>query len=206
MKTIAIISGGDYCAMPNINRAELIVACDKGVRYAARAGITPNVVLGDFDSYRGKLPKSARVVRLPSEKDDTDTVAAIRFALEEGATDLALYCVEGGRSDHFIGNIQAAAFAASRGARVVMYGLDALYTVVPPGKYVFPRKKGYFSLFSLTGKCRGVFLSGAKYPLSGAETDSCFPLGVSNEWAEDEITLEFSEGVALIIETCGARE
>lgn len=203
MKTYAIISGGDYAPMPGIDRADFIIACDRGCEHAARFGVVPDVVIGDFDSFCGELPSGAKIIRLPVEKDDTDTVGALRIALSEGADKVEMYCVEGGRPDHFVGNIQAAAFAAGSGVCVKMHGEAATYCVLPRGTYEFPRKKGFFSLFSLSGSLSSVTLSGAKYTLENATLTSLFPLGVSNEWASEKITLSFSGGVALVIESEG---
>ena len=152
--------------------------------------------MGDFDSYSGKLPSGVETIRLPVEKDDTDTVSAIKLTIERGAKSIYMYCAEGGRRpEHFIGNIQAAAFAAKQGVCVTVFGKDTLYRVLPHGKYVFDKKQGYLSLFSLTGECTGV----TKYTLSDGTLYSCFPLGISNEWSGDKAELEFCEGVMLVI-------
>ena len=92
----AIISGGEYSPMDDIKAAEYIIACDRGYSYAKRSGIVPDLLLGDFDSYTGKLPEGAAVERLPREKDDTDTMHAVRRALELGFTRISLYCALGG--------------------------------------------------------------------------------------------------------------
>ena len=196
----AIISGGEYASMPDIEKAKVVVACDKGYEYALAAGINPGVIVGDFDSYSGKLPSGVETIRLPIEKDDTDTVSAVKLAIGRGAKIIYMYCAEGGRRpEHFIGNLQAAAFAAKQGVCVTVFGQDTLYRILSPGKYVFNKKQGYLSLFSLSGECTGVTLKGTKYTLSAGMLDSCFPLGISNEWTDDKAELEFCEGVMLVI-------
>ena len=114
----AIISGGEYSPMDDIKAAEYIIACDRGYSYAKRSGIVPDLLLGDFDSYTGNLPEGAAVERLPREKDDTDTMHAVRRALELGFTRISLYCALGGRLDHLLANLQAASYAAERGVPV----------------------------------------------------------------------------------------
>ena len=144
----AIISGGEYASMPDIEKAKVVVACDKGYEYALAAGINPGVIVGDFDSYSGKLPSGVETIRLPIEKDDTDTVSAVKLAIGRGAKIIYMYCAEGGhRPEHFIGNLQAAAFAAKQGVCVTVFGKDTLYRVLPHGKYVLDKKQGYLSLF-----------------------------------------------------------
>ena len=43
-----------------------VIACDRGYEYAARCGIKPDLLLGDFDSYTGALPAGVEVLRLPA--------------------------------------------------------------------------------------------------------------------------------------------
>ena len=63
----AIISGGEYASMPDIEKAKVVVACDKGYEYALAAGINPGVIVGDFDSYSGKLPSGVETIRLKAD-------------------------------------------------------------------------------------------------------------------------------------------
>ena len=76
-KLCAIISGGEPDDLTGIHEADFIIACDRGYAYAKEAGIRPDLLVGDFDSYRGALDKSVPVLDLPVEKDDTDTMARI---------------------------------------------------------------------------------------------------------------------------------
>ena len=46
-----------------------------------------------------------------------------------------------------------------------------------------------------------VSIRGAKYPLADARISSAFPIGVSNEWAEDEAVVTVHEGTILIVES-----
>ena len=63
-----------------------------------------------------------------------------------------------------------------------------------------PRRDGWsLSVFALDGPCRGVCISGAKYPLANAELLPSFPLGVSNTWAAAEAVVTVAEGILLIV-------
>ena len=75
-KLCAIISGGEPDDLTGIHEADFIIACDRGYAYAKEAGIRPDLLVGDFDSYRGALDKSVPVLDLPVEKDDTDTICS----------------------------------------------------------------------------------------------------------------------------------
>lgn len=198
-KSCAILSGGTYSPPAGIEEAELVIACDKGYAHAMRAGICPDLFVGDFDSLVGDVDANVSVLELPCEKDDTDTMAAVRYAVEHGYTRLRLYCALGGRLDHLLGNLQAAVFAVEHGARVeIVDDADGMH-IFGGGSMVVPARDGYsLSLLSLTDECRGVTVRGVKYPLENATLTNAFPIGVSNEWCGDaEITLE--SGVLAVI-------
>ena len=75
-----ILSGGERHPLAGIRPGDFVVACDRGYAYAAAEGVRPDLVISDFDSYGGRVAEDVPVRRLPTEKDDTDTMAAVRFA------------------------------------------------------------------------------------------------------------------------------
>ncbi len=94
MKTV-IFSGGNildgYFVKNAIKNAELIVAADSGAEKAYSLGITPHVLVGDFDSISKKhldllKLKNIEIVSSHSEKDETDTEMAMQVAVKKGAT------------------------------------------------------------------------------------------------------------------------
>ena len=78
---------------------DLVIAADAGYETCRTAGITPDVILGDFDSMDAPA-QGPGVIHLPVEKDDTDTGHAITYALAHGFRTLVLTCALGGRLDH----------------------------------------------------------------------------------------------------------
>ena len=108
------------CALPQShafvpNPGDLVIAADGG--YAHLHGIQADLVVGDFDSL-GFIPAGESVVRHPAEKDDTDTMLAVKTGLERGETEFHIYGGMGGRrTDHTVANFQALLYLARRGAR-----------------------------------------------------------------------------------------
>ena len=200
MSSCLIISGGEFAPFTPPAEDEFVIACDRGNAYALRCGIKPDLLVGDFDSYRGPVEESIPVRRLPTEKDDTDTVSALRYALDHGFRELRLVCALGGRLDHLLANLQAAVFAAVRGANVRIESTDVIVQSLRQGSLRLPRQEGWsLSVFAADGPCRGVSIDGAKYPLLERELSPAFPLGVSNEWAGDEALVSVREGTLLIV-------
>ena len=177
----AIISGGEYSPMDDIKAAEYIIACDRGYSYAKRSGIVPDLLLGDFDSYTGKLPEGAAVERLPREKDDTDTMHAVRRALELGFTRISLYCALGGRLDHALANVFSligsgldGMMADDREMLLVMRQNDEVSVRLDSAPLAI-------SLIALSPICDGVTITGTHWPLHDAVLKAYEPYAVSNK-------------------------
>lgn len=201
-KTCLIISGGDFSPFPSeLPSFDYIIACDRGYEYARRLGLVPDVIIGDFDS--SSQPGTEIPVYVhPVMKDDTDTMLAVRHALEKGFKEIFICCALGGRLDHAFANIQSLAFAAEAGAVAHIISEDTLITVFSGGCMTFPRREGRsFSCFALSDICAGVSIRGAKFECGGLNIANRFPIGVSNVWEEDEISVSCESGILMVIES-----
>lgn len=146
------------------------------------------------------LTNTACVIRLPQEKDDTDTMCCIKKGLELGMERFLIAGGIGGRLDHTLANLQSLAYLNVRGVPAVLADKKNLVQIVSPGCLTLARQEGFhFSLFSYSARCRGVTLSGAKYPLTEAVLENSFPIGVSNEFAAETVTVSHSEGQLLVL-------
>ena len=126
MKRCFIFSAGTYFGLRERPQSgDLVLAADAGYEVCRREGIVPDLVLGDFDSM--EQPKDAEnVLRVPVEKDDTDTMLAVKTALENGCDTIYLYGGTGGkRLDHTLANLQTLLFIRRRGARGYLYDDDS---------------------------------------------------------------------------------
>ena len=200
-KKCVIISGGDYYLPCGVADGAFVIACDKGYGYCVKAGIAPDLTVGDFDSYRGKIPQAGEVKVLPCEKDDTDTMFAVKEACARGYKDIRIYCAAGGRYDHFLANLQTAAYAALRGAKVRITGLYDDFYVFSSGEITLKKQEEKsLSVFALSDKCEGVTVKGAKWELFETELTNGFPLGVSNEWSlRGETSISVKKGVIAVV-------
>lgn len=52
-KPWAIVSGGRFSPLTDLEKCGYIIACDKGYVYLAERGLRPDLLVGDFDSYTG---------------------------------------------------------------------------------------------------------------------------------------------------------
>ena len=126
MATCYIVGAGDFTARGFApGPGDLILAADGGYRALYRLGTTPDLLLGDFDSLGdAPLPPGLPVLRFPVRKDDTDTGLALRYGLEQGFRDFALYGCAGGRTDHLLANFQSMARVSRLGATIRLAAPD----------------------------------------------------------------------------------
>lgn len=195
-----VISGGDFSPVSGISPDDFVIACDRGYVYCERLGLRPDLIISDFDSYSGPVDSEIPLNRFVSEKDDTDTMLAVRYAVEHGFHELLLCCALGGRLDHLIANLQSLVYAQKHGLPAVLLSEDTEIRTLAGGALRIPRREDRsLSVFALDGPCQGVCITGAKYPLANAELLPSFPLGVSNTWAGEEAVISVEEGILLIV-------
>jgi len=183
----------------NLRPDDLLIAADGGFAAVERMGISPHLVIGDFDSL-GERPNHPNAVVLPKEKDDTDMAAAIKLGRERGYTRFALYGGTGGRLAHTLANLQLLDGLACQGCRSFLVGEGTVSTAIHNGTLSFPASmSGYLSVFCASGRAEGVTLSGLKYELSGATLTGSVPLGVSNEFTGTDARIAVENGTLLVL-------
>ena len=180
---------------------DVVIAADAGYRVCRKLDIVPDLLLGDFDSME-QPADFVNVRRSPVEKDDTDTMLAIKVALEKGFQDLLLLGMTGGRLDHSIANIQSLVYAVIHGAKACLLDEDLWISAITGGQQItVPYREGFvLSVFAHSDRCSGVCLRDLFYPLENGVITNTFPLGVSNHFLPGKggkIAIE--EGIAVII-------
>ena len=175
-KCIIFCAAGFDGLLEPIGEEDFVIAADGGLRHTQALGLTPDCILGDFDSL-GYVPAGAKV--FPTRKDDTDSMLAIREGLSRGYRTFTLYgALDGERLDMTVANYQALMFLAREGARGVLVGRRFLAAVVRNGSLEFPAGlDGTISVFCLGKDARGVTIRGLSYPLENAASPPTFPWG-----------------------------
>ncbi len=183
-----------------ITPEDYIYCADGGYLQAEKQGVTPHVIIGDFDSSPFPENCTAEIVKLPVIKDDTDTYYIARRIVKEKFTHALFFGVTGGRFDHTFANIQMLKYLAVEGIKATIYDKHTTFTAVRNGEVVLETQKNcYFSVFSMDEKCIGVCEKGGKYEIEDATVTNDFPIGVSNEFNDAPVTVSVKEGTLLII-------
>lgn len=179
---------------------DFVIAADAGYQTCRQVGVTPDLLLGDFDSM--EIPADfSNIRRSPVEKDDTDTMLAIKTGLAEGCGEFYLYGGTGGkRLDHTLANLQSLLYLCRRGARGWLYDNDFVWTVIENESLTVEKtvEWGLFSAFCLGDRAEGIDETGFQYPLRDAVLTPEFPLGVSNHILESAATITVRRGALAV--------
>ena len=187
------LQDGDYC-----------IALDGGIGYCDFLQVEPDLIIGDFDSVTKEEQKALeeiekaapeRVIRLKPEKDDTDMLYALKYALEQGFREFRIYAATGGRLDHTLANIQCLLYLKNHGAVGYLMDGNGMIMVLKNESVSFQENlEGYLSLFSLGERAEGVTIKGMKYPLQDYVMTNDFPIGISNEFIGEKAEISVRNG------------
>ena len=184
MKRCVIVGGADIGRYDRIRAClkadDFYICCDSGLKHREGLGIAPDLIVGDFDSYENPH-LAAETIVLPCEKDDTDTVFAVKEALKRGFQDFLLVGVIGGRLDHTLGNVSLLLMLDARGKRAKVLDDYSEMEIVSDKPARIEDRYSYFSLLNISGLARGITIQNAKFPLSNAEIPCEYQYGISNE-------------------------
>lgn len=209
-----IITGGNIrdefaCEKIKTGGYDMIMAADSGMDFLYRNHLTPDIIVGDFDSVDHDAldffweDKRIEFCRLDPVKDDTDTEYAIRDALSRGITQLTILGGTGSRLDHVLGNISLLGIGLEENVEIEL--VDEHNRVRMIDKPLSIRRDEQFgrfvSLIPYTGNVEHVTLTGFKYTLDDYTMGGFNSLGVSNEIKEEVARIEFSSGILLVIES-----
>lgn len=209
-----IISGGsvkDSFALSFLQqkKPEYVIAADRGMEFCYRNGISPDVIVGDFDSADGEVLSYFRgqgdveIITLNPVKDDTDTEFAIRHAMEKGASTITVLGGTGSRIDHVLGNIELLGIGLSRGIPIILQDSCNRVRMIDKGITIGKAEQFgvYVSLIPYTAQVEHLYLRGFKYPLSDYCMTGFNSLGVSNEIIDERGEISFEKGILLVIES-----
>ena len=203
MKRCVIVGGADINNYDYVRSRlcadDYIVFCDSGLKHLDALQVRPGLIVGDFDSHDNPNLDVETIV-LPCEKDDTDTVFAVKEAIRRGYEDVLLIGVVGARLDHTLGNVYILEYLDNLGKKgFIIDDYSEMELVSRQSAYIVDSFR-FFSLLNITGIAKGITVKNAKYPLKDADITCGYQYGVSNEvlpGMRAEVTVK--EGKLLLI-------
>lgn len=184
MKRCVIVGGADIGNYGFIREKlypdDYVIFCDSGLKHLEGLQARPSLIVGDFDSHENPHLDVETIV-LPCEKDDTDTVYAVKEAVKRGFDDFLLIGVVGARLDHTLGNVSILLYLDSLGKHGCIIDDYSEMEIVSDKPVSVCDRYAFFSLLNITGCAKGITITGAKYPLDGGEITCEYQYGISNE-------------------------
>ncbi len=179
-----------------------VICADAGYETALKFKVTPDLIVGDFDSAAGKPPKSLNTITIPVKKDVTDTMYAVMQGIARGFSSFVLLgCLGGARFDHSIANLEVLEYLLEQGARGALVDEHTQVLLLRGSRLRLSQMKGTIvSVFPYRGSSCNVSYEGLLYPLSHSTlTCAGTPMGVSNSVISDEAEISVHVGTALVI-------
>jgi thiamine pyrophosphokinase len=181
----------------------LVIAADAGASTALAFGYTPDVVIGDLDSIAAETLDELRrrcvpLEAFPRDKNATDGQLAIERALEPRPDKLYLVGFLGGpRLDQALANIL---MLTSIEVPALLLDRQNECRVLRPGAPLSwrPEPDEVVSLIPLTPTVDGVRTAGLRWPLSSERLVLGDTRGISNEPADQRVTVETRYGLMLV--------
>lgn len=174
----------DYARAKNyLRKDDFYIFCDAGLKHTEALGMKPDLIIGDFDSYSKEeaLKQGIETIVLPCEKDDTDTVFAVKEAMRRNFAEFLLVGVIGQRLDHTLANVSILYMLDEAGKEGRILDDYSEMQLVSGSPVRIDDTCAYFSLLNVSGQAEGVTIKHAKYPLQDAAIHCEYQYGVSNE-------------------------
>ena len=178
---------------------DFVIFCDSGLKHMENLQVQPSLIVGDFDSHENPHLDVETIV-LPCEKDDTDTVYAVKEALKRGYDNFLLIGVVGARLDHTLGNVSILLYLDSLNKKGCIIDDYSEMEIVSNEPVSISNRYSFFSLLNITGCAKGITITGAKYPLVDGKISCEYQYGVSNEVSPGQVAVvSVKEGKLLLI-------
>ena len=203
MKRCVIIGGAPIGRYDRIRALltenDYYIYCDSGLKHRDALGKAPDLIIGDFDSYE-QPETDVETIVLPTVKDDTDTMFAVKEGLRRGFEDFLLIGALGGRLDHTMVNVYSLLYLDEKGKNGVIADDFSVVRLVSRTPVEIGPEWAFFSLVNIDGSAHGVTIRDAKYELTDAEIPCSFQYATSNEpLANKKAAVSLKEGRLLLI-------
>lgn len=185
---------------------DLIISADGAANKLHRAGIKPDIMVGDFDSIDERVLKrysemGVELVRLRPDKDFSDTQISIEEAHGRGYCNIDLVGAFGSRWDHSIGNLNLLFWAYKNNISLRLIAPTNSILYCGQGEHTFePKVNHYWSCLALFEDAL-VDIVDMKYSGMDVLIKQGESIGLSNEFLECEGKLNIKKGSILVVQS-----
>ena len=207
-KKAVIFLNGDLADLSRVRRhidkKTLLVGCDGGTAHILSLGLTPHVVIGDFDSISPKIiraltGKMVEYIQYPTDKLFTDSELGVTLAMKRGCKEIILAGVRGTATDHFVGNLFMLAKKKFASLDIKIIEGQEEIMLVRTRIRIKGSKGDDLSLIAIGQDAKGVSTKGLFYPLKNATLKSGTAEGIRNKLTGKYAEITVRKGPLLVI-------
>lgn len=204
MKAV-IIAGGEELTetlAKSIDEETYLICADKGLNYADKYNLEPDLIVGDMDSVDFHILckyKTVEQVKFKPEKDFSDLELAINLAVEKNFNELDIYSAIGSRIDHSMSNIMLICKYADKNIKISLLANGCEIVFLNTCNVFDDIEYKYFSIIPVSKIVKGLSIENAKYELTDKNVCMGDTLCVSNEAKDGKLTIRKKDGNAILI-------
>jgi thiamine pyrophosphokinase len=198
-----VIEDYDYI-FTRLESNDFIIGVDGGIKHIEKLNLSPDLILGDFDSStlsEALKYEDAIIKKYKKDKDYTDGEIAINYVIGEKYKDVLIFGALGNRIDHTLSNINM--LEKLNNSEVAGTIIEKNNEISYLDKIIELKSNGfkYFSIVSITNKISGLSIENAKYELKNETIIRTESKGISNEFLNKNVLITLDEGKALVIKS-----
>lgn len=176
-----------------IDNAELVIGADSGGHALLGYGFTPDIVIGDMDSFAYTRHEGINVLE-DLDQETNDLEKSLVYALQQGAKSCVVLGTLGKRIDHTMKNLSVLQQFWHR-FQSLIFRDDYGDTFLVQSPYKVSLEVGtIISFFPLGTPVQEFTSSGVLYPLTDKILSMGGQDGTSNEATDKEISVSFKDG------------
>jgi thiamine pyrophosphokinase len=190
----------------SLQENDFLIAADGGAQHCLDLELIPDIVIGDMDSIPPQLLNNLRaqgtqIIVYPRDKDHTDLALALAYAVEQGAQEILLFGLMGGRLDQSLANLMLLTTDEWKNLSLVVFaGPDIAYLMHSHSTKMLNGRPGdIVSLIPLSDRVTNVSTQGLRWPLRKADLVMGNTLSVSNEMLDTTAKVQIGIGKMLLV-------
>jgi len=198
-----------------VDEGTYLIGCDGGTDRIYELGLTPNAVVGDFDS-AAKIPEkiknlkpiengSEQIVegityrKYTTDKDFLDTELAIDFAVEKGFKGISIVNTLGDETDHMLGTVFLIGKQIYADLNIKIVQSNQEIFIISDQAEIQGKPGQKISLIPIFGEVEVQSSSGLKYDPAKYEMAMPTNFGISNEFTANTAKIKITTGKFLAV-------
>lgn len=207
MKRAVIFVNGNLSDLSHakkiIDKNDYLIAADGGAKHAFKLGLTPHVIIGDFDSIPKNLLKKfskSELIRYPVKKNKTDFELAVDLCLERKYKEIIIFGLFGSRIDHMLSNIFLVAKKQKENKQLKVVIIESKKNIYLMNETIEIKGKvgDEISIVPLSDKLESIKTNGLEYKLDNESITYGSTRGISNVMSKPTAKITALKGVAVI--------